>query len=81
VPVAQQARQAVTGSADDAEIEIYVSPSSNYVELEEQGPYGAVQPGETLVWRVGWYARRLPPGLVPVVGSAELVNEVRTLLE
>jgi hypothetical protein len=78
VPSAQQARQAVTGRRDEAEIEVYASAS--YVELEEQGPYSTIGPGQTLSWTVTWHVTRLPQGMISSAGNTELVSLARSLV-
>jgi hypothetical protein len=64
----------------EAQIEIYASPAHTYVEVEAQGAYETIAPGEALTWEVVWLPRRLP-ALVPVaVGSKELLEHVRALV-
>jgi hypothetical protein len=64
----------------EAQIEIYASPAHTYVEVEAQGAYETVAPGEALTWEVVWLARRLPPELRVGVGSAALLAYVRALV-
>jgi hypothetical protein len=64
----------------EAQIEIYASPAHTYVEVEAQGAYETVAPGEALSWRVVWLARRLPPQLPIAVGSEALLAHVRALV-
>lgn len=40
---------------DEAEIQVYVHQGKVYVELEEQGAYTQLQPGQSLSWAVRWY--------------------------
>jgi hypothetical protein len=65
----------------EAEIEIYASPDRSYVEVENQGAYASIAPGETVRWQVTWYARQLPAGLTPSVGNADLISFVTKTLE
>jgi len=65
----------------EAEIELYVSPDHSYVEVENQGAYVSIAPGETVRWQVTWYARQLPAGVTPSIGNAELVAFVSKTLE
>jgi len=65
----------------EAEIELYVNPDHSYVEVENQGAYGTIAPGETVRWPVVWYARKLPPGVAPSVGNPDLVAFVAQTLE
>ena len=46
----------------EAEIQIYVNTGKTFVEVEEQGPYTTLQPGESVDWTVCWY-------LVPFQGE------------
>jgi hypothetical protein len=64
----------------EAQIEIYASPAHTYVEVEAQGAYETVAPGEALSWRVVWLARRLPSQLPIAVGSEPLLAHVRALV-
>ena len=40
---------------DEAEIQVYVNRGKTYIELESQGAYTTLQPGEELSWTVSWY--------------------------
>jgi len=40
---------------DEAEIQVYVHQGNAYVELESQGAYTNLKPGESLEWPVRWY--------------------------
>ncbi len=44
----------------EAEVELYVDPGHDYLELENQGAYTTPAPDETLSWRVTWSVRQLP---------------------
>jgi hypothetical protein len=74
VPVAEQARP------DEAEIEIYVNPTDAYIELEPQGALTELVAGTSLSWTVTWYARVLPTGVTPAIGSGDLLGWVRSLV-
>ena len=39
----------------EAEIQVYVNAGKTYVELEEQGAYTTLAPGESIEWTVRWY--------------------------
>lgn len=41
----------------EAEIQIYVHQGKAYVELESQGEYTELKPGESLDWSVSWYLK------------------------
>ena len=40
---------------EEAEIQVYVNQGDSYVELESQGAYTNLKPGEKLDWAVRWY--------------------------
>ena len=39
---------------DEAEVQVYVNRGKTYIELESQGAYTSLKPGETLSWAVRW---------------------------
>ena len=47
-----QPRQAAPG---EAEVQVYVNRGKTYIELESQGAYTLLQPGDSLSWTVRWY--------------------------
>lgn len=49
---------------DEAEIQVYVNQGKTYIELESQGEYKTLAPGEGFTWNVDWY-------LIPLKGKAE----------
>lgn len=65
----------------EAEIEIFVEGQGQYVEVEQQGSYQAVDTGQPRDWEVTWIVRRLPAGLSRTLGSAELVAFVSEQVE
>lgn len=64
--------------APEAEIEIYAA--AKYVELEPQGVYTTLAPGERLQWSVRWYLRQLPDDVAAAVGNAALVEFAQSLV-
>ena len=60
----------------EAEIQVYVNRGKSYIELESQGAYTALKPGQKLSWTVRWH-------LVPFEGdclpSQELLDKVRQI--
>jgi len=62
---------------DEAEIQVYVNRGKTYIELESQGVYTSLKPGESLSWTVRWF-------LVPFEGesvpSAALLEKVHALV-
>lgn len=65
----------------EAEIELFVSGTSAYIEVEQQGAVQTLAAGGMLTWPVTWIARRLPAGLTPAAGSQELVDFVQSLVQ
>lgn len=71
----------------EAQIELYVKPH-NYVEIEQQGPYRQIAPGQELSYRVTWYIRSLEaarghsvPGSGTPSHDADWVAITRQLLD
>ena len=71
VPKAEQAPK-------EGEVEIYCG--STYNELEVQGTYAPLGPGETRTLTVRWYLRRLPADAKRAVGDTALVSAAEALL-
>ncbi len=57
----------------EAEIQVYVNVGKTYIELEAQGAYTSLKPGESLSWTSRWYLLPQDTGNTP---SAELMNLV-----
>lgn len=70
VPAAEQA----TG---EAEIEVFISGSFDYVEIEQQGPSALLPVGNSASWRVAWLLRRRPANIDATLGNPALVAWVR----
>lgn len=62
----------------EAEIQIYANPGKTFVEIEEQGAYTTLQPGEEVDWTVRWY---LVPTDLPAEPSKALLKKVRAILK
>lgn len=62
----------------EAEIQIYTNQGKTFVEIEEQGAYTTLQPGEELNWTVRWY---LEPTDLPAQPSKALLKKVRAMLK
>ena len=60
----------------EAEIQVYVNRGKTYIELESQGAYTTLAPGEELSWTVRWYVVPVGSEAQP---SAALVKTVRKL--
>ena len=64
----------------ESEIEIYADPGKSYVEIEQQGAYEQLQPGESLTWEVIWFLRKIPATINREAGSSALVSYVRKIV-
>jgi hypothetical protein len=62
---------------DEAEIQVYVNRGKTYIELESQGAYTLLKPGERLSWTVRW---RLVPCELEPVPSPEWLAKVKALM-
>jgi hypothetical protein len=72
---------AAEAAPEEGEVEIYIDGPTSYVELEPQGVYAPIQPGETSpVWQVIWVVRSVPADVTVEVGSTALVEWVRGLV-
>ncbi len=61
----------------ESEIELYASPSGQYFEVEQQGAYGEIAPGASVVWRTTWRGILLESP--PEVGDATYLARAREL--
>lgn len=61
-------------------VELYVNKEKTYIELENQGVYQQLQPGEELTYTVKWFVRKLPVNMPVAVGDMTLVNFVRGIV-
>ncbi len=46
----------------EEELEIYYNSGKSYIELENQGAYKELKPGESFTWTVRWYVRKVTAG-------------------
>lgn len=61
----------------EAEIQVYVNQGKSWIELESQGAYISLKPGESLTWKVRWY---LMPYKGEAVPSGRLAKQVKKAL-
>jgi hypothetical protein len=63
---------------EEAERQVYVNMRKTFIELESQGAYTTLKPGEELKWTVTWY-------VAPFDGKAEaseaLKKKVKSILK
>ena len=60
----------------EAEIQVYANPGKTFVEIEEQGAYTTLKPGEEVNWTVRWY---LVPNDLPAEPSKALLKKALKL--
>ncbi len=63
---------------EEAEIQVYVNRGKSYIELESQGTYTTLKPGESLQWSVKWY---LLPYEKEATPSKKLLKDVRKAIK
>ena len=61
----------------EGEIEIYLDGQKRYLEVEQQGAYTTLAPGQSLIWTVRWHLRQIPETVTVAAGSAALVALAR----
>jgi hypothetical protein len=64
--------QPADAAPGEAEIEVFTNTS--YVEMEAQGAFTAIAPGDSLTWTVRWKLRRLPGSTTVTSGNADLAS-------
>lgn len=67
----------------EGEIEWYASPvvpGKSYVEIEHQGAFEELLPGQSLTWKVEWFLRKLPADIDAEAGNAKLIEYVRKIV-
>ncbi len=62
----------------EAEIQIYANPGKTFVEIEEQGAYTTLKPGEETDWTVRWY---LVPADEPATPSKSLLKKAMKVVK
>ena len=63
---------------DESEIQVYVNRGKSFIELESQGAYQKLQPGEKLTWSVKWM---LTPVEATQEPSEKLLQEARKIIK
>lgn len=61
----------------EAEVQVYVNRGKTYIELESQGAYTLLQPGERLTWTVRWY---LVPTDAATQPSDSLIKSIHQII-
>jgi hypothetical protein len=65
----------------EGEVEIYVDPAGEFVEVEQQGPYEEIAPGGELRWACRWALERLEPAQLAGSRERTLVARARAIAE
>lgn len=60
----------------EAEIQVYVNQGKTYIEIENQGAYTTLNPGESLSYTVKWYLTPLDGEPVPSEALAKTVKKL-----
>ncbi len=68
-------------SPNQGEVEIYINKDKSYTELENQGAYQILNPGETLNYHEVWYLAPIPEKWKTEVGNEKLVGKVRQIVK
>ncbi len=64
----------------EAEVEVYTSVGDTYCELENQGTYASIASKDSVMWKVRWFARKLPSSVDVSVGSKSLTNYIEAVI-
>lgn len=67
----------------EGEVELYANkdtPQKSYVEIEHQGAFTELPPGQSFSWKMQWYLRKLPRRIQPAPGNPELIDYVRKVV-
>lgn len=67
-------------ATDEAEIELYISGSYRYIELEPQGKSIDLAKKSSSTWSLSWKVVRVPSTIDTKSGSSDLVNFVKSQL-
>jgi hypothetical protein len=65
----------------EAEISFYISPEADYIEIEAQGKYEAIKPGEKSTWNIEWIGMDIPANIEVKKDNKELVKFVREIIK
>jgi hypothetical protein len=65
----------------EAEISFYISYEADYIEIEVQGEYKSLNPGEKYDWKVRWTGADIPSNIKVEKGSKDLAEFVRKMIK
>jgi len=66
-------------SPQQGEVEIYINKDKSYIELENQGAYQSLKPGESLTYKETWFLAPIPETVKIEAGNQKLCILVRTI--
>jgi len=67
--------------AGEGEIDLFANFEKTFWEIAQQGVITKLAPGEHLDWEVRWHTRTLPAHIPETLGSEELINYARGVLQ
>ncbi len=67
-------------SPQQGEVEIYINKEKSYIELENQGAYQLLKPGETLIYKESWFLAPIPKNVVNEVGNEKLSKLAKQMI-
>jgi hypothetical protein len=64
----------------EKEIELYTTNDKRFVEMEAQGSYDTIPAGDSIIWNMKWYVRKMPDSTNVAVGNMNVVNFINQVL-
>jgi hypothetical protein len=64
----------------EKEIELYTTNDKKMVEMEAQGSYDTIPAGDSIMWTVKWYVRKMPDSTNVAVANMNIVNYINQVL-
>jgi hypothetical protein len=64
----------------EKEIEVYTTNDKKMVEMEMQGSYDTIPAGDSIMWTVKWYVRKMPDSTNVAVANMNIVNYINQVL-
>ena len=71
----------VKAAPGESEIEVYTAGNKSYTEIENQGTYATIASKDSIIWKVKWFARKLPASVNVSVGSNSLTSYIEAVLK
>jgi hypothetical protein len=65
----------------EGEILFYIGSEADFIEVEVEGEYKSLKPGEESLWNMKWIARDIPSSINIEKGNDKLVNFVRKIVQ